>query len=147
MKFKEILDLLIDPERTGWIGVKKTNKFFKYENIYLGIHIGDKAIIDMSLVPHGVRECYCHFEKTGFTLKIIYTFEADLEYDHRILSKLNIFCFDGVGGQQAIIPDLDTEQAPIEFKKALIELLNTDKKIREYILNHTDFHPKKACTN
>ena len=26
MKFKEILDLLIDPERTGWIGVK-TNKF------------------------------------------------------------------------------------------------------------------------
>ena len=36
---------------------------FKYENIYLGIHIGDKAIIDMSLVPHGVRECYCHFEK------------------------------------------------------------------------------------
>ncbi|WGX73744.1 hypothetical protein QJS67_03875 [Acinetobacter radioresistens] len=66
-----------------------------------------------------------------------------MEYDHRILSKLNIFCFDGVGGQQAIIPDLDTEQAPIEFKKALIELLNTDKKIRKYILNHIDFHPKK----
>lgn len=27
MKFKEILDLLIDPERTGWIGVKKPINF------------------------------------------------------------------------------------------------------------------------